>query len=52
MFPFPILVSLKAKPMLHHTTGNLLAAPTQSLVNAVNTQGVMGKGILSALSPQ
>ena len=27
------------------TTGNLLSAPTQALVNTVNTVGVMGKGI-------
>ena len=26
-------------------TGNLLSAPTQALVNTVNTVGVMGKGI-------
>lgn len=31
--------------MLHFTTGNLLEARAQALVNTVNTVGVMGKGI-------
>jgi O-acetyl-ADP-ribose deacetylase (regulator of RNase III) len=31
--------------MIHYTTGNLLLAPTEALVNTVNTVGVMGKGI-------
>lgn len=31
--------------MLHLAQGNLLGAPTEALVNAVNTVGVMGKGI-------
>ena len=31
--------------MLELVTGNLLEADTEALVNAVNTEGVMGKGI-------
>ncbi|RAJ85388.1 O-acetyl-ADP-ribose deacetylase (regulator of RNase III) [Chitinophaga dinghuensis] len=31
--------------MIQYTTGNLLQATTEALVNAVNTVGVMGKGI-------
>lgn len=31
--------------MIHYVKGNLLDAPTQALVNTVNTVGVMGKGI-------
>lgn len=31
--------------MIHYTSGNLLLAPTEALVNTVNTVGVMGKGI-------
>lgn len=31
--------------MIHYTHGNLLDASTDALVNAVNTVGVMGKGI-------
>lgn len=31
--------------MIRYTTGNLLEADTQALVNTVNTVGVMGKGI-------
>jgi O-acetyl-ADP-ribose deacetylase (regulator of RNase III) len=31
--------------MLRLLTGNLLDAPTEALVNTVNTVGVMGKGI-------
>lgn len=31
--------------MIKYTKGNLLEAPTQALVNTVNTVGVMGKGI-------
>jgi O-acetyl-ADP-ribose deacetylase (regulator of RNase III) len=31
--------------MITYTTGNLLAAGTDALVNAVNTVGIMGKGI-------
>ncbi len=31
--------------MIRYTTGNLLDAKTQTLVNTVNTVGVMGKGI-------
>lgn len=34
--------------MLHHTHGDLLQSPAVALVNAVNTQGVMGKGIALA----
>lgn len=34
--------------MLHYTRGNLLESPAVALVNAVNTQGVMGKGIALA----
>ena len=31
--------------MIRYTTGNLLDAPVEALVNTVNTVGVMGKGI-------
>ena len=31
--------------MITETTGNLLAADADALVNTVNTEGVMGKGI-------
>jgi len=31
--------------MIRYTTGNLLDAPADALVNTVNTVGVMGKGI-------
>ena len=31
--------------MIHYTKGNLLEADAEALVNAVNTVGVMGKGI-------
>ena len=31
--------------MLRYTRGNLLEAPSEALVNAVNEIGVMGKGI-------
>lgn len=31
--------------MIKYTQGNLFTANTQALVNAVNTVGVMGKGI-------
>lgn len=31
--------------MIAYRTGNLLEAPTEALVNTVNTMGVMGKGI-------
>ena len=31
--------------MITFTTGNLLDAPTEALVNTVNTVGIMGKGI-------
>ncbi|QDU72996.1 type II toxin-antitoxin system antitoxin DNA ADP-ribosyl glycohydrolase DarG [Mucisphaera calidilacus] len=31
--------------MIHYTSGNLLEADTEALVNTVNTVGVMGKGI-------
>lgn len=34
--------------MLHYTHGNLLESPAIALVNAVNTQGVMGKGLALA----
>lgn len=34
--------------MIHFTRGNLLEADTEALVNAVNTVGVMGKGIALA----
>ncbi len=33
------------KVMITYLTGNLLEAPTEALVNTVNTVGVMGKGI-------
>ena len=33
------------QPMIRYTTGNLLEAGTEALVNTVNTVGVMGKGI-------
>ena len=31
--------------MIHYITGNLLESSAQALVNTVNTEGVMGKGI-------
>ncbi|GAB4408671.1 MAG: hypothetical protein OHK0039_11970 [Bacteroidia bacterium] len=31
--------------MIHYVKGNLLLAPTEALVNTVNTVGFMGKGI-------
>jgi len=31
--------------MIHSSTGNLLLAQAEALVNPVNTQGVMGKGL-------
>ena len=31
--------------MITYTTGNLLDAPAEALINTVNTVGVMGKGI-------
>lgn len=31
--------------MIENTKGNLLEAPVEALVNTVNTEGVMGKGI-------
>jgi hypothetical protein len=31
--------------MIRHTQGNLLAAPTEALVNTVNEVGVKAKGI-------
>src|SRR5215831_6497124 len=31
--------------MIQLTQGNLLTAPVEALVNTVNTEGVMGKGI-------
>jgi O-acetyl-ADP-ribose deacetylase (regulator of RNase III) len=31
--------------MIELTKGNLLEAPAEALVNTVNTEGVMGKGI-------
>ena len=31
--------------MIRYVQGNLLDAPTEALVNTVNTVGVMGKGI-------
>ena len=31
--------------MIRYTTGNLLDAKTDALVNTVNTVGVMGKGV-------
>jgi O-acetyl-ADP-ribose deacetylase (regulator of RNase III) len=31
--------------MIEFANGNLLAAPAEALVNAVNTVGVMGRGI-------
>lgn len=34
--------------MIHYTQGNLLEADAEALVNAVNTVGVMGKGIARA----
>jgi O-acetyl-ADP-ribose deacetylase (regulator of RNase III) len=32
--------------MITYSTGNLLAANAEALVNTVNTEGVMGKGII------
>jgi O-acetyl-ADP-ribose deacetylase (regulator of RNase III) len=32
-------------PMINYVTGNLFESPAQTLVNTVNTEGVMGKGI-------
>ena len=37
--------NLKPIKMLELVTGNLLEADTEALVNTVNTEGVMGKGI-------
>lgn len=34
--------------MIHYTQGNLLHADTEAVVNAVNTVGVMGKGLALA----
>lgn len=31
--------------MLHYIKGNIFDAPTQAIVNTVNTEGVMGKGL-------
>lgn len=31
--------------MLHYIQGNIFDAPTQAIVNTVNTEGVMGKGL-------
>src|SRR5687767_1510157 len=31
--------------MIEHTSGNLLEADAEALVNSVNTVGVMGKGV-------
>lgn len=39
---------LTAQTMIELVEGDLLAAPVEALVNAVNTQGVMGKGIALA----
>ena len=38
--------------MITYTTGNLLDAKVEALVNAVNTVGVMGKGIALAFKKQ
>lgn len=38
--------------MITYTTGNLLKAKAEALVNAVNTVGVMGKGIALAFKKQ
>jgi O-acetyl-ADP-ribose deacetylase (regulator of RNase III) len=35
----------KSEPMLESAKGNLLEADVEALVNTVNTEGVMGKGI-------
>ncbi len=35
--------------MIKFVTGNLLKAEAEALVNTVNTVGVMGKGIASAI---
>ena len=31
--------------MVHYVTGDIFASPAQTLVNTVNTVGVMGKGV-------
>ena len=31
--------------MIHYASGNLLESEAETLVNTVNTEGVMGKGI-------
>src|SRR3989442_4669336 len=38
-------INLKPIKMLELVTGNLLEADTEALVNTLNTEGVMGKGI-------
>jgi O-acetyl-ADP-ribose deacetylase (regulator of RNase III) len=39
------ILTIKIIEKMHFTKGNLLEAPVDALVNAVNTVGVMGKGI-------
>jgi O-acetyl-ADP-ribose deacetylase (regulator of RNase III) len=36
---------IESKKMIEHTSGNLLDAPVEALVNTVNCVGIMGKGI-------
>ena len=38
--------------MIEIVHGNLLQANVEALVNTVNTEGVMGKGIALAVSPR
>src|SRR5437868_4276126 len=38
-------MALLSDAMIERTTGNLLDAPVEVLVNTVNTAGIMGKGI-------
>lgn len=39
------LLLLRETDMIKYTTGNMLESKAQALVNTVNTEGVMGKGI-------
>src|SRR5688572_9683963 len=41
----PNLVASNDYPMISYISGNLFESPAQTLVNTVNTVGVMGKGI-------
>ncbi len=31
--------------MIHYTSGNILESSSDALVNTVNTEGIMGKGL-------